>query len=65
MTRNELTDMILDTKRALKFYEDIKPDCTTCKELGAQNKCLVHDAIVPDEYLATGCDGWTYDEIPF
>lgn len=65
MNRNELTDMILDTKKSLKFYEEIKTDCTTCEYLGAKNKCLAHDALVPDEYLSTGCDQWIHNDAPF
>lgn len=65
MNRKGLEDMILDTKKMLTFYEGIKADCTSCTQRGAQNKCLLHDAIVPDEYISQGCDQWEYDEVPF
>ena len=65
MTRNELTDMILDTKKALSFYENIKPDCNTCESLLRDNKCKTHDSVVPEDFLTTGCDQWSFDEVPF
>ena len=65
MNRNELTDAILDTKKAMTFYESIKTDCTTCEHLGAKNKCHLHDSTVPDDFIATGCDQWQYNDAPF
>lgn len=65
MTRNELTDMILDTKKALAFYEGIKPNCTGCMLFVADANVCKRYGPVPAEFIETGCDDWEYDDVPF
>ena len=68
MTRNELTDMILDTKRALTFYEGIVTSCKHCvKRHPATDFCPVHQSTVPPDYrdAANECAEWYYDDVPF
>ena len=63
MTRNELTDMILDTKKMLHFYEGITPNCISCVTFN-KGLCAIHGQ-VPDEFVEQGCDEWSFDDVPF
>ena len=65
MNRRELTDMILDTKKALTFYEGIAPNCTTCLLSDGDANVCKRFGPVPADFVAQGCDEWEFDEVPF
>ncbi len=67
MTRNELTDMILDTKKSLSFYENITTSCSHCEHLvGDASACRKYGP-VPQEYVSqpNECADWSFDDVPF
>lgn len=41
------------------------PSCLNCEHYGRNNECEKFQAAPPEHILATGCDGWAYDSIPF
>lgn len=67
MNRNELTDMILDTKKALAFYEGITTMCFNCTKFSDSKKSCSEYGLIPPEYMTTpnDCVGWDFDDVPF
>ena len=67
MNRNELTDMILDTKRSLAFYEVITTMCFNCSKFSDAEKACKEHGPIPPEYLTmqNDCSDWDFDDIPF
>ena len=63
MSRTELEDMILDTKKTLEFYERIKTDCTTCVTFN-KGVCAKFGQI-PEDFIQQGCSDWQFDDVPF
>lgn len=43
----------------------IKPDCNSCINMNGSGECLVHRAVVPDDFKKQGCEEWQWDDIPF
>ena len=39
--------------------------CLTCEHRGAGDHCTKFNAVPPEHIIATGCDEWEYDQIPF
>jgi hypothetical protein len=65
MTREELQDMVLDTRKALTFYENIETKCVTCEKL-VNTQCKIHGD-VPADFATTinDCANWSFDDVPF
>ncbi len=56
-------------KKALQSRLDvlnrINSNCHTCIKLEYSGYCQQHKSSVPDDFKATGCDEWEWDDIPF
>lgn len=64
MTRTELDDRISYCRRELQTLEAIATNCTRCEHYRHANACAKYGPI-PPEFVAQGCDEWTFDDIPF
>jgi len=50
--------------RELKRLQSIRVECQSCEHY-ARSHCKKFDAAPPQDVIATGCDEWSYDFIPF
>lgn len=64
LSREGLEDRILYCARELEHLRSIKADCTTCWHF-RQPLCSLFDEAVPDGFVATGCESWEYNDVPF
>lgn len=67
MNRNGLTDMILDIKKAMAFYEGVETMCFNCTKFSDANKACSAYGPIPPEYLTmhNECPDWEFDDVPF
>jgi hypothetical protein len=64
MTKTELKIRIDMHRRELNGLESIEVGCRTCEHY-AMPECDKWNAAPPPDIVASGCDEWTYDFIPF
>ncbi len=57
-TRDALADM-------LARYDRMAPSCQSCMYLDSSGWCAKWEATPPKEFLASGCEAWAWDEVPF
>ena len=65
MNRLQLEDVILDTKKALKFYEAIATNCTTCVSHNGGRCEKFHSHHIPADFIQQGCGDWDFNDVPF
>lgn len=65
ITRAQWTARRDALKADLDRLEKFPPGCMTCLFLDASKVCLKYEARPPQDFYATGCDDWQFDEIPF
>jgi hypothetical protein len=65
MTRNELRDRLGYCVREIDWLRAITPNCTRCDHFKKDGMCALHGEIVPDDFVAQGCDHWKLDDAPF
>ena len=65
MNRHELTDMILDSKKVLSFYEGIHTGCAMCEHFIRDARTCKKHGPVPHDFVEQGCDEWEWDDVPF
>jgi hypothetical protein len=51
-------------ERELRMLQSIKVECQSCEHYMFRH-CNKFDAEPPPHVIATGCDEWNYDFIPF
>lgn len=64
MNRAELQTKIQLFRRELADLERIKVGCMTCTHY-AMPECDKYNAKPPPDVVASGCDDWRHDGIPF
>ena len=64
MTKPELKIRLELHGRELQRLQSIRVECQSCENY-LQNYCKKFDATPPQDVIASGCDDWSYDFIPF
>lgn len=64
MTRSMLASRIDALTQELEFHTGINPACNNCIHFEG-GICLMWELKPPSDVVATGCDDWEFDCIPF
>lgn len=69
VNKQEYKENLEGLKTDVAYWERNTPSCKNCDDWrpGKQNsgRCSKWDAVPPQDVIETGCDEWTFDEVPF